>query len=232
MKRRQEVDSLTIAGHKVRAARHAASVLVPLFVCGAVACSNRASEPAPPPAADPAPVAGKTAAPPADPAKPAAKPYFFSAGTAPAVWGPGDLYNMLATGEQTNGELFQFEARVPKGGGPPPHIHANEDETFYIVKGTLDVLVGDTVHTAKAGDFVFIPRGTVHRFVNVGDEPAVQFVTFTPAGMEGFFKEAFPVATDRNAAPPPVTDALIKKMNEVAPKYGVTFVPMPDSAKK
>ena len=29
----------------------------------------------------------------------ASKPIFRPAGTAPAVWGPGDLYNLLATGD-------------------------------------------------------------------------------------------------------------------------------------
>ena len=57
------------------------------------------------------------------------KPIFRPKGTAPAVWGPGDLYTMLITGEESNNALFQFEAVVPKGGGPPPHVHSREDET-------------------------------------------------------------------------------------------------------
>jgi nucleotide-binding universal stress UspA family protein len=60
----------------------------------------------------------------------AMKPIFRPNGTAPAVWGPGDLYNLLATGEETNNAFFQFEATVPAGGGPPPHIHNREDESF------------------------------------------------------------------------------------------------------
>ena len=50
----------------------------------------------------------------------AMKPIFRPNGTAPAVWGPGDLDNLLATGEETNNAFFQFEAIVPTGGGPPP----------------------------------------------------------------------------------------------------------------
>jgi quercetin dioxygenase-like cupin family protein len=151
----------------------------------------------------------------------ASKPIFRPAGTAPAVWGPGDLYNLLATGDETNNAFFQFEAIVPKGGGPPPHVHSREDETFYMVRGSLEILLGDSLYQAKAGDFVFIPRGTVHRFKNVGGNTAVQLVTFVPAGMEKFFHEVFPVVRDRTAAPPPITDELIRKMNEAAPKYGI-----------
>lgn len=162
----------------------------------------------------------------------AAKPVFRPSGTAPAVYGPGDIYSLLITGKESNHVFFQFEAVVPEGGGPPPHVHSREDETFYVVSGSLEILLGDKTHRAKAGDFVYIPRGTVHRFKNVGSGNAVQLVTFSPAGMDGFFQEVFPEVQDRKAAPPPITDELIRKMNKAAPKYGLTFVPPPDGGKR
>lgn len=161
----------------------------------------------------------------------ATKPVFRPTGTAPAVWGPGDLYSLLVTGEETNNAFFQFEAIVPKGGGPPPHVHSREEETFYVVSGSLEILLGDETYYAKRGDFVYIPRGTVHRFKNVGSDVAVQLVTFVPAGMEKFFREVFPEVKDRNAAPPPITEELIRKMTEAAPKYGMEIVPPPESRK-
>lgn len=162
----------------------------------------------------------------------ATKPFFRPTGTAPAVYGPGDMYSLLVTGKESNNAFFQFEAIVPEGGGPPPHVHSREDETFYVVSGNLEILLGDTTHRAKAGDFVYIPRGTVHRFKNVGIGMAVQLVTFSPAGIEGFFQEVFPAVKDRKAAPPPITEELIQKMNEAAPKYGLKFIPPPDSGKR
>jgi len=162
----------------------------------------------------------------------ATKPVFRPTGTAPAVWGPGDLYSLLVTGAETNNAFFQFEAIVPDGGGPPAHVHSREDESFYIVSGRLEILLGDKTYQAKRGDFVYIPRGTVHRFKNVGGETAVQLVTFVPSGVERFFQEVFPEVKDRNAAPPPVTEELIKKMNEAAPKYGLEFVPPPEGGKR
>lgn len=161
----------------------------------------------------------------------ASRPIFRPSGTAPAVWGPGDLYNLLITGDESKGTLFQFEAIVPKGGGPPAHVHSREDETFYIVRGNLEILLGDSLYQAKAGDFVYIPRGTVHRFKNVGADTAVQLVTFSPSGMEKFFREVFPTVTNRKATPPPITQELIRRMNEAAPKYGLTFTSTPDSGK-
>lgn len=162
----------------------------------------------------------------------AAKPFFRPSGTAPAVYGPGDLYSMLVTGKESNNVFFQFEAFVPEGGGPPPHIHSREDETFYVISGNLEVLLGDKTHLAKAGDFVYIPRGTVHRFKNIGKEMAVQLVTFSPAGVEKFFEEVFPAVKDRKAAPPPITEELIRNMNKAAPKHGLKFLPPPDDGKR
>ncbi len=143
----------------------------------------------------------------------AMKPIFRPNGTAPAVWGPGDRYNL---------------AIVPTGGGPPPHIHLREDESFYVVSGDLEILIGDSTHKAKAGDFVFIPRGTVHRFKNLGGTTAVQLVTFVPAGMEQYFREVFPPVADPKAAPPPITQELIRKMHEAAAKYGLEFSAAPE----
>ena len=162
----------------------------------------------------------------------AMKPIFRPNGSAPAVYGPGDIYNFLATGEETNNAFFQFEAVVPTGGGPPPHIHSREDESFYVVSGSLEIVLGDSTYQAKAGDFVFIPRGTVHRFKNVGTGTAIQLVTFVPAGVEKYFREVFPPVVDRKASPPPITDALIQKLKEVAPKYGLEFPAAPEGGKK
>jgi mannose-6-phosphate isomerase-like protein (cupin superfamily) len=159
-----------------------------------------------------------------------AKPIFRPAGTAPAVYGPGDVYNMLVRGEESEGRLFQFEAIVPDGGGPPPHVHSREDETFYVVSGKLDILMGDRNYSAKAGDFVYIPRGTPHRFKNVGGGQAVQLVTFVGAGMEKYFEEVFPKVTDRSAPPPPITQEFLRKMSEAAPKYGMEM-PVPPEAR-
>ena len=199
-----------------------------LVVVGASACSKR--EPAE--KAETAPEAPVTAGYESAIAAHAMKPIFRPNGTAPAVWGPGDLYNLLATGEETNNAFFQFEAIVPTGGGPPPHIHSREDESFYVVNGSLEILLGDSTYQAKAGDFVFIPRGTVHRFKNVGRTTAVQLVTFVPAGMERYFREVFPPVTDPKAAPPPITDELIQKRHEAAPRYGLEFPAAPEGGKK
>ena len=68
--------------------------------------------------------------------------------TGRSFWGPADAYTFLVTGEESNGAYFAMEAIVPPGGGPPPHIHTLEDETFYVLEGECTFRLDDEVVTA------------------------------------------------------------------------------------
>jgi len=142
----------------------------------------------------------------------------------PAFWGPGDSYRFLITGAESGGAYFAMEAIVPPGGGPPPHIHRNEDETFYVLDGELEFLLGDRILMGRAGDFVNVPRGTVHRFRNAGTARARLLLTFTPAGIERFFEETLERATDPGQPPPDNLQAVAARYAEAAPRYGIEFV--------
>ena len=150
---------------------------------------------------------------------------YVPAGTGQAYWGPGDEVTFLVTGQETGGAVFMAEVSVPPAGGPPPHLHNREDESFYIREGTLAIRVGDRTVQASPGDFVYIPRGTVHCFKNIGSGHAKLLVTFTPAGMEKFFEQAFYPAGDRSVGPPPLTEELLQRMQAAAAKGGLEFIP-------
>ncbi|MEU4011378.1 cupin domain-containing protein [Streptomyces pseudogriseolus] len=102
-------------------------------------------------------------------------------------WVVGDEYNIKLSGEQSHGTLSFVVATVPPGNGPVAHIHENSDEAFYLIEGELEFLNGETILTAKAGDFIFVPRGTRHRFKNRSPRPTKMVFLFTPAGPEQFF---------------------------------------------
>jgi quercetin dioxygenase-like cupin family protein len=144
--------------------------------------------------------------------------------TGPAFWGPGDHYTFLVTGEETNGAYFAMEALVPPGGGPPPHIHRREDETFYLVEGEIEFLLDDEIVNAGPGDFVNVPRGTVHRFLNTGTGTARMILTFTPAGMERFFEETLePAPNGAHDAPDNLLEVEARYL-AAAPRHGLEFV--------
>ena len=81
----------------------------------------------------------------------------------------GEPVEVLVSGEMTNGRSTTLTQVSPSGGGPPPHSHRNEDETFYVLKGTMTLEVGEpgAVRTEvmdEGASFHCTPR-TVHRMI-------------------------------------------------------------------
>jgi quercetin dioxygenase-like cupin family protein len=150
---------------------------------------------------------------------------YVPAQTGAAYWGPGSRMTFLLTGKETAGALFLSEMSVPPGGGPPPHIHSREDESFYIHEGTLTVQVGKDTITASSGDLAFLPRGIAHSFKNTGDVAVKALVSITPAGLENYFAQVFDPAGDRSSAPPPPSKAMFARAMSAAPRYGLELLP-------
>lgn len=120
------------------------------------------------------------------------KGFFVSAGKdrgdAPIVLFEGDtFYTKISTGD-TDGSIYVYESTRVKPGGPPLHVHYDQDEWWYVLQGEFMIKVGDQVYTAKAGDSVFGPRKIPHCFAKVGEGEAKMLMLFNPAGkMEAFF---------------------------------------------
>lgn len=110
-------------------------------------------------------------------------------GSGRSFWGPGDYYTFLVTGEESGGSMFGLDCVVGSGGGPPPHRHLAEDEFFYVFEGTLSFTAADESRPVSAGESVFVPRGTAHSYRNVGDGDVRMLAVYSPAGMEGWFRE-------------------------------------------
>ena len=132
----------------------------------------------------------------------------------------GDIYRFLATGDETDGMYAMFEAIVPPGGGPPPHVHSREEESFLILEGEITFTVGDERIVATAGTFANMPVGSLHSFKNDTDKSARMIISVVPAGLEKMFLEVG-VPVKLGDQPPPPSKAEIEKLLAVAPKYGV-----------
>jgi quercetin dioxygenase-like cupin family protein len=155
--------------------------------------------------------------------------YAIRSGEGERLWIVGDTMTLKATGETTGGQLVLLENLTAPGGGPPPHVHTREDEFFYVLDGSFEIRVGDELHELGPGGFAYVRSGTVHNFRNTADAASRILVGFTPAGMEGFFRESGRSATDAGAAPPVDEDEIARTM-AAAPKYGVEAVAFEDGA--
>jgi len=133
----------------------------------------------------------------------------------------GDVYRFLATGEETDQKYAMWEAIVPPGGGPPPHIHSREEESFYVLEGEITFTVGEENFLATPGTFANMPVGSLHSFKNESDKTARMILSVAPAGLEQmFFEFGVPLLEGSTEAQPP-TQEEIDKLLQIAPKYGI-----------
>jgi len=104
----------------------------------------------------------------------------------PGEGAPGRGPEVKASGRSTAGSLTVIEATID--GGPPRHTHTREDESFYVLTGTLEVECGDDRFRAGPGSFVFLPRNLPHVFRSLGG-PATALLIVTPGGLDEYFAE-------------------------------------------
>ncbi|MFE7170281.1 cupin domain-containing protein [Streptomyces sp. NPDC057616] len=116
-----------------------------------------------------------------------------------SVVGPGDgesivlgttRMRILEDGSTTGHRLGMAESVLaPHTPGPPQHRHAQHDEGFYVISGTVRFTVGDRDYDATPGTLVMVPPGAPHTFANVTDQPAVMLSTFTPDLYVQYFRD-------------------------------------------
>ena len=127
-------------------------------------------------------------------------------------------------GKRTNGAMAVAESVVKPGGGPPKHVHAKEDEMFYVLEGQFRVWRGDEVLDVSTGAVAFLPRNVPHTYQNTGTAPGRLLVTITPAGLEGFFREV----SKRELSVPKD----MQELDTLANEYGLQFLGPPPQAAK
>lgn len=117
--------------------------------------------------------------------------------------------------EQTNGKYAVVLSHTPPAGGPPLHVHANEDEMFFVLEGEYEFQCGDRKEKVSKGALVHLPRMLPHGFRNVGDKPGLLLNTITPGGFEQFFEEIDQLPKDQ-----PLDR---QEVQRIGAKYGLQF---------
>jgi quercetin dioxygenase-like cupin family protein len=139
----------------------------------------------------------------------------------------GGTYRILISGKETNGEFATIDMLIPPGGGPGPHTHPNFHESFYVIDGEVEVRSEAGVYIAKKDSFINIPKGgIVHGFKNKTDKIAHLLCMVVPSGLEEMFMELGTSVAAGTFLPPPQLDPdTLKKMQQVAEKYGQQVFP-------
>jgi quercetin dioxygenase-like cupin family protein len=136
-------------------------------------------------------------------------------------------FSFLATGKETDGAFALIHCYFRKGFMAPPHYHKLEDESFYLLEGTIDFHVGDKKFRADAGAFIVLPKNVPHHF-NLVSDTAKALLLISPAGFEVFFQEFGIPARTLDLPPIPDTnprEEMFQAMHNRMIELGNVFMP-------
>jgi quercetin dioxygenase-like cupin family protein len=112
----------------------------------------------------------------------------------------------------------------PPADQPPLHVHALEDEGFYVLSGSVTLWVGDDVIELVPGEYALAPHGVPHTY-RAGDEGAVVLVTSAPGTFVPFLREAGVVASSATLPVPSPPD--VERLGAIAATHGITLLGPP-----
>ena len=125
----------------------------------------------------------------------------------------GEPIEVLVPGEATGGLSTTITQTSPAGGGPPPHSHTKEDETFYVLEGEYEFLADGQWHKAEHGRAILVKRGSVHTFRNVGTTTGKMLIFLTPSGLEKYLEEISSLSMPQDAP----------QLMAISERYGISF---------
>jgi quercetin dioxygenase-like cupin family protein len=125
----------------------------------------------------------------------------------------GEPVEVLVSGEMTGGLSATLTQVSPPGGGPPPHSHTHEDETFFVLEGEYEFLKDGHWVRAEPARAIQAMRGSVHTFRNSGSTPGKMLVFVVPAGMEKYLEEISTLSIPEDMA----------KLLTISERYGISF---------
>ena len=117
-------------------------------------------------------------------------PYVLRAGEGLQHLVAGQVIRTLAGVAQTGGGFGAVVCDAPLDRGPiPMHWHEREHDTWFVVRGKLNVWCGDGARVLTPGDFAYVKPGDTHSYQSVA--PRTQFFgVVAPGGWEQFFADA------------------------------------------
>lgn len=145
--------------------------------------------------------------------QPRSKRYFFDVG----------LGSVILTGRDTGGAYCLLEASTAPGIAVPRHTHTREDESYCVLSGELEVVVGDDVFVLRPGDSLLAPRNIPHQLRNSGSMENHFLVLFSPSGFEEFVMATALPAPENAVAPTEPPTVAVQNVHKLATDYGILF---------
>ena len=134
----------------------------------------------------------------------------------------GTMVDVLVPATAMDGTFSLLRIANPPGCWTPPHLHRVEDETVYVLSGTMRAETPDGARDLLSGQALVLPRGRPHRLGNAGAEEAHFLVLCTPGGFDGLVR-----AAGRSAGAgetPAMTEADVARLVEAAPRHGIELL--------
>ncbi|HEX7131452.1 MAG TPA: cupin domain-containing protein [Iamia sp.] len=142
-----------------------------------------------------------------------------------AAWWFLDLLAVERRGPSTM-DTVVLEAVLPVGSSPPMHVHADLDDSWYMVEGEMVLRCGDEVRRAGPGDWVSLPRGVPHSFRVVGECPARLLMVHDNGTFRDLVRSVGTPTTEHVVPPVPVRPPM-DELVRAAGAQGITFVGPP-----
>lgn len=139
-----------------------------------------------------------------------------------AIWMLGGLYEVLVSGDETNGKTTVMHFTIPVGAAPPLHRH-DGDETVFVLEGTLNYHIGGETFEGGPGSVFHIPAGTEENFEPTSMVKLV--VHYEPGGIDRFFTAAGEPARTREIPPAPTAPPDIERLAQIGAAHGLHLVP-------
>ncbi len=138
----------------------------------------------------------------------------------------GDLFTVLLSGDETEGQFGIITADSPAGDIIPTHSHNETHETFYVLDGKVRLFYQDGEGAKHSelltpGDFGFVPAGFAHAYQVVED---ARMMGTLSGGFERFFQHmGTPTDHPTTDQPPFVPD--FPRMQAAAQQHDMRFMP-------
>ena len=130
---------------------------------------------------------------------------------------------MIRLGDDTHPGAYSLrEIVVPVGRRGPMHVHAKEEELWFVISGQLTFHIDGETIVADPGSTMLSLRGTPHSLENAGPETARFLEVFSPPGLEGYFEERAQLRESSPGSDYAGLDAAAH--SELARRYGLTFL--------